>query len=451
MTGYSNKITASDQEHDDFLDPLPKALWWQALPDGFTRTESGMKRTPCAGPDLVNMLNTHLGGRLWWNDYGQVIVLDDGPIDDSDLGLAYIDLGNRGWNIKKQDAKDAFVRAAKNNRRNTLLEFLNGAEDDPAIEPADVRRLASRYLRPCDAEEQEPTLYDKFMLKMLVGAIERAFNPGCKFDYVVVLQGRQGVRKSEFLKLLFGDPFYGIFSGKLTGADARLLLQKRWVLEIDEIDRYTRGTCVAENKSFLTAAVDIVRVPYGTAHQDFPRASICVGSCNEGAFLKDETGNRRFWVIPVDVDYQINLDMLRREHLGIWKAAMAAWRSGELPYLTEIDEAAANLDVQQFAEESPLMSAIFAFLNRRPGQVWFHKLTVQEHIGRLDLRVNTTQVDRQIKKAMEDLGWREFRPRIDNGSRPKIWCKVGCEEVASNSVKAGEPDLSVPHRETEQE
>ncbi|MCP9786013.1 hypothetical protein KBZ04_07105 [Cyanobium sp. N5-Cardenillas] len=386
------------------------------------------------------MLNGNLKERLWWNDYGKLIILDGRPLEDQELSLTYIKLGHRGYKISKQDTRDAFIEAALNRRRHTLLEFLCAVETDPTVQSADVRRLATRYLRPGDEIEFGPTLYDKFMLKTLVGAINRAFHPGCKFDYVTVLQGPQGCLKSTFWQQLFGDQFCGVFTGRIYSTDARLLLQRRWVLELAEIDRYTKGACAAEIKAFLTAETDLVRPPYGSTHGDYPRPSITVASCNEGAFLKDDTGNRRFWVIPVDVAGQIDLGLLRSEHRGIWKAAMAAWRGGELPYLTQIEEAQANADVRQFAEESPLMSAIHAFLGARPDQVWFHKHTIQKHVGGQDLRVNAIQADRQIKKAMTDLGWFEFRPRVDD-RRPKVWCKTGCEDIVTQSLRKGEADV----------
>lgn len=438
--------------HDGFIDapdqhnipaaPSSPGGWWEALPLAFYSPKEGgdAKRTRIEGPDLVTLLNGHLGERLWWNEYGRSIVLDGEPLDDQDLSLAYLKLGCQGYKITKQDARDAFVLAALNRRRNTLHEFLLGVEEDPTIEPVDVRRLASRYLRPCDKDEPGPTLYDKFMLKTLMGAINRAFTPGCKFDYVAVLQGPQGCLKSTFWQMLFGKPYYGVFTGKIDSTDARLLLQRRLVLEFAEIDRYTRGTCVAETKAFLTAETDLIRAPYASNFADYPRPSISVGTCNEDAFLRDGTGNRRFWVIPIAVESQINLGMLGQEYLGIWKAAMAAWRGGELPYLTLVEEAQAKLDVQQFTEESVLMSTIDAFLRARPAQVWFNKHTIQEHVGGLDLRANAGQVDKQIKQAMLDLGWYEFRPRIE-GRRPKVWCKTGCEKTVTESLLKGDPDV----------
>jgi predicted P-loop ATPase len=416
--------------------------WWDALPSGYLSDNNTgePKRSKIEGADLVDLLNGNLRERLWWNDYGKQIVLDGKQIDDQGLNLAYLKLGHRGYKIAKQDARDAFVQAALNRKRNTLHEFLLAVEANPAIQPADVQRLATRYLRPCDEFELGPTLYDRFMLKTLIGAINRAFAPGCKFDYVTVLQGPQGCLKSTFWQKLFGEMFCGVFTGKIDTADARLLLQRRWVLELAEIDRYTRGACAAEIKAFLTAETDLIRAPYASTHADYPRPSITVASCNEGAFLKDDTGNRRFWVIPVAVSSQIDLALLGREHLGIWKAAMAAWRAGERPYLTQIEEAQANVDVQQFAEESALLSAIDAFLRSKPAQVWFHKHTIQEHVGGLNLRVNAIQADRQIKQAMRELGWKDFRPRVE-GRRPKVWCKSGFEDVASKSLRLGETDV----------
>lgn len=154
-----------------------------------------------------------------------------------------------------------------------------------------------------DAFNVEPTaLHRAYLHKTVIAAIARVFDPGCQVDTMLVLQGAQGAKKTSALRLLFEGPkLQGWFSSTtidLTSKDARLAIHRAWVTEFAELAAL--GARDAETiKAFISEREDFYRVPYGA--QVIPRKRRClfVGSTNEEHFLRDPTGSRRFWVLPI--------------------------------------------------------------------------------------------------------------------------------------------------------
>lgn len=160
----------------------------------------------------------------------------------------------------------------------------------------------------------------------MIGAVARALSPGCKLDTALILQGKQGFKKSTFFKILAGD-YFDDSLGAVSDKDERLKLHRFWFIEWSELESIFKGRDVSQTKAFLSSSIDAVRPPYCRDTQDFARASIIVATTNKDEFLSDETGNRRFWIIPVKK--RIDTKLLRKERNAIWAAAVLAYKSGE--------------------------------------------------------------------------------------------------------------------------
>lgn len=131
--------------------------------------------------------------------------------------------------------------------------------------------------------------------KFLIAAVRRIRRPGCKFDYLLVLEGFQGIGKSEALRRLFGDAWFSDdIPTDLSSKDAAMALMGVWGLELAEIDHLIR-TEVETIKAFLSRSVDRYRPPYGRAYVARPRQGVLVGTTNLDDYLRDSTGNRRIW------------------------------------------------------------------------------------------------------------------------------------------------------------
>ena len=171
--------------------------------------------------------------------------------------------------------------------------------------------------------------------KTLVGAIQRVLEPGCKFDTMLVLDGATGIGKSTLLSKLGGK----WFSDSLSLADTRdktaaEKLQGKWIMEIGEMQG-TRKSDIDVVKGFLSRQDDAYRAAYGRVVQSHPRTCIICGTTNSTTgFLRDTTGNRRFWPVEVNRGGRLSVwDMTEETIRQIWAEAFAMATEGETTYL----------------------------------------------------------------------------------------------------------------------
>lgn len=144
-----------------------------------------------------------------------------------------------------------------------------------------------------------PPTYQKAVCSIFFQAlIQRIYEPGCKFDHVPVLEGKQGIGKSTFARYLVSDKWFMDGLPDFQDKDAALNLQGIWICELSELATIYRSAN-EQAKAFITRQTDKVRPPYGHRRVDFPRSTIFLGTTNARDYLTDVTGNRRFW--PVEI------------------------------------------------------------------------------------------------------------------------------------------------------
>lgn len=339
-----------------------------------------------------------------YNVFTQQIEIKGTVIDGADR--FYLKLAEMGYKVGKELAIDCLVQVANENPYNPVTEYLLHCEQH--VEPAYIDGLATAYLRPGDGGT---SIYDEMLKRTLIGAVARAFDPGYKHDTACVIMGDQGAYKSSFWGCL-GGPFYSDALGDISTKDDVMVLHRSWIMEWAELDHITNRKHAGQVKAFLSQAVDLLRVPYGKAVEAFPRRGIIVGTTNKTAgFLVDETGNRRFWVIPTtktQVD-QINTAMLLMERDAIWSAAVHAYRNGETNRLPLAMELAVQQENDAYMIESPWRSAILTYLtDRRSMEV----LTSEEILAKAIQKPmeRQTKVDQmQVASILKELGWTKRR------------------------------------------
>jgi len=194
----------------------------------------------------------------------------------------------------------------------------------------------------------------------LVMLVARAFEPGCQADYMLVLEGPQGARKSSALRALIGPDWFSDTTIAIGSKDALLAIRGKWVHEIAELASFNR-VAAEEKKAFLTNRVDRYREPFGRRESDHPRTCVFVGTTNDDLYLKDATGGRRFWPVPVGT---IDLSGIAEHREQIFAEAVAAYRAGALAYLTPDEEALARVEQagRDESAEDAWDNAIDAFL-----------------------------------------------------------------------------------------
>ena len=264
-----------------------------------------------------------------------------------------------------------------------------------------VERIFIDYLGADDSE------YAKALARLLCRAVvARIFHPGCKWDYVIVLSGGQGIGKSTLLRKLGGK----WFSDSLTtfeGKDAIEQLQGRTIIEVGEMQAASKSDAAAM-KAFISRQVDKVRLPYEHRSSEFPRQCVLVATSNDKAFLKDTTGNRRF--LPVDVAQSklipLNksvFDMKDEDIRQIWAEAYADFKANykseqDLCLPENVEKTALEMQ-EAHMEGLEMKDQIEAFLELPVPENWKNyditarREWVSSHLGD-DLQPGMTYVER---------------------------------------------------------
>lgn len=227
-----------------------------------------------------------------------------------------------------------------------------------------VPRVETLLVDYIGAEDNELTLT---MTRLtLTGAVARVFTPGCKFDYVLMLIGEQGIGKSSFLSLLGGE-WYSDSLEDVRGKDAYEQIQGSWIIELGELAALRKADVEAV-KRFVSTQVDKFRQAYAKRSKEFPRQCIFIATTNVDDPLKDQTGNRRFWPVKVG-ECPINLsdrnDFPRDQ---VWAEAVHLFKKGTPLMLPAHLEIEANIRQGEYTEESTYAGYIREHLDKPWGE-----------------------------------------------------------------------------------
>ncbi|MCU9839152.1 PriCT-2 domain-containing protein [Ruegeria sp. WL0004] len=197
--------------------------------------------------------------------------------------------------------------------------------------------------------------------RTLIGAVARAVDPGCKVDTMTILEGRQGIRKSQALRVLASPDWFADSVPDLKTKDAADYLQGVWIIEMAELEMVRRAE-METTKAFLSRQDDRYRPAYGRTKVKRPRRCIFIGTTNQDNYLRDETGSRRFW--PVEVK-TIDLAALKRDRDQLWAEAYAAYKAGEQWWLSGIVETLATAEQRKRNQDDPWTGPVLGYVDER--------------------------------------------------------------------------------------
>lgn len=195
-----------------------------------------------------------------------------------------------------------------------------------------TERLDTMFVRWLGAEDCE---LNRVITRLwMVAAVDRIVRPGCQFDQIIITCGPQGIGKSRLLRLLAKGFFTNSVTGINMSKQTAELLQGMWIVELGELDGMRKGE-QTQIKNFITSTVDRYRGAYARKAVNHPRQCVLAGTSNEGSFLRDDTGERRYWIMPVQgggdrgelKGFAEEVDQLWAEAVVRWKERMRQFRT----------------------------------------------------------------------------------------------------------------------------
>lgn len=220
---------------------------------------------------------------------------------------------------------DALALAVQGRVVNEVKEYLNTAEWDG------IKRLDTLFADFLGAENAP--YVRACTRKFFVAAVARAMTPGCKYDTMPILGGPQGIGKSTLIRIM-GRGWYSESLETFEGKEASEMLRGVWINEIGELSGMNTSE-LNSVKRFLTKVEDIYREPFGRRTSSFPRRCVFIGTTNDKEYLRDRTGNRRFWPIDCAINKPTKSVFTELEPIvnQVWAEAVVYWKLGEKLYL----------------------------------------------------------------------------------------------------------------------
>lgn len=351
--------------------------------------------------------------------------------DDSNL-KCYIE---SNYGLKSLDKiMEALNIVVNENRFNPVIDYLEQLQWDgkPHIE-----NLLSDYL---GVEKNKYSI--ECMKLFMLGAINRAYYPGCKFDYMPVLVGEQGVGKSTFFKILAGnDDWYNDNFNTVDGDKATEKLRGMWIVELAELLAVKKAQAVESIKAFITSTVDTYRPPYGRRTEQRPRVCVFAGTTNSTHFLTDRTGNRRYLPLMVRKDHVKksmfeNKDQVQEDFRQAWAEALHIFKTQKPKLVLPKDlENTVKTIQNSYVEEDVRVGVIQEWLDNTK-----EDYTCAAMIYELALGNDRQKPDRRMSNEIHDImehsihGWK--RVENEHGGRKKL--KVYGTQICYERVVSGE-------------
>ena len=348
----------------------------------------------------------------------------------TDVDIKYLLLyfeENYGLTIEKK-IQDAVMVIANENRYHLVRDFLNASQWDGTER---IRYCLHRFLG-ADADDYTCEAMRLFLL----GAISRAFRPGCKFEIMLCLVGGQGAGKSSFFRLLaVQDDWFSDDLKKLDDENVYRKMQGHWLIEMSEMIATANAKSIEEIKSFLSRQKETYKVPYETHPADRKRQCVFCGTSNTLDFLPlDRTGNRRFVLVMVHPElaeiHILDDEPAARAYLiQVWAEAMEIYRSGnfKLRFSPAMNE---HLKVHQrdFMPEDTKAGQIIEYLEKCSDNMVCSKQLFREALGHSFDEPKQWKI-REINDIMNNsvTGWRAFsNPRYFRSpyGRQKGWERI---------------------------
>lgn len=388
------------------LRPHGKPLWW------------GKCQLDKSGNPIPNLANTcivleddpEFAGRFLFDEMARSPVFDGAKVEDAELIEIHRAIQLAGVRrVALETVHEAVRGVSYRFPVHPLRERLTNAQWDGMPRLTD---WLATYLGAADSE------YHKAVGPMfLIGMVARIFKPGCQANYMLVLEGPQGILKSQACRAL-ADPYFSDHLPPLSSDEVRLSahLRGKWLIEVPELSAFTRADASAL-KSFITRQEEIFTPKYSRVEVHEPRQCMFIGTTNDDQYLKDDTGGRRFWPIKCGV---IELDKLRQDRDQLFAEAVEYYRQGARWWPDAAFEAKHIKPVQDQrlwvdAWVEPIEKFLDQTLNQALSISAFPQVTVAEVARDSALAIPAGKLDqlqqKRIQSVLRHLKWQPGRTK----------------------------------------
>lgn len=370
---------AAQREHRDSMTSTFGKVLGVAAPEDWrhrliTTTKNEVTRVDANGHNLTLIfLNDEAFKSLRWNTLTCDVELLEGPLASTPKGT--LDVAVTDWlfstpeyriRMSREEVVARFISAARLRPFDPVKKYLEGLKWDGTPR---VNFLMRDY---CGVEYGRSEHVQRISRRFMVGAVARAFRPGCQMDTVLLLQGAQGLGKTSFVRAL-GGPFMAELHMDVSNKDTLQAIAGRWFVELSELAA-ARKTDVESMRAFITRRVDVMRLPYGRITEEFPRRCVFVGTTNDDEPLTDTHGNRRYWPITVG---RIDVHALERDRDQLFAEAVQAFKAGERWWLDEEEQDVADKEAGLYVAVDAWVDLIRDWILRipmeqRPKQLSLH-------------------------------------------------------------------------------
>lgn len=366
--------------------------------------DDGFRRDVKSGAVLPSQANIRLaveklGVTLRYNAFSQLEIIEGldgfGPtLDDKAENRLYLLIDEEfHFRARKDFFHTVISDACLRNPFHPVRAYLDGLKWDGRS------RLDTLLIDFCGAAD---TPFNRVIGRiMMIAAVRRVRQPGCKFDEMVVLEGIEGINKSTFLSLLAVQDDWFSDSVSLSFDDKRIIehASGKWILEVGELQGMRRAD-VGVMKAQISRQTDRARKAYDRMASEVPRQFIFVGTVNpeeSNGYLASLTGNRRFWPVKVE---RIDIDGFLKARDQLWAEAAALEAQGESIRLPRELWAAAAEQQQRREAPNPFYDTLVPILGDKEGRIF-----TTDVWELLEVPVERRTKYAQLGKAMNDMGW----------------------------------------------
>lgn len=267
--------------------------------------------------------------KLRYNDFTKQKEFNDKEFCDFDLNRLYNNIERDLGLTSRPKIESALMEVFDTNKYNPIIDYLNSVEWDG------IKRVERLFIDLLDADDTE---LNKYMTKVwFIAAVKRIFEPGCKFDNMIVLQGEQGIGKSSICDLISLKYSNNVSLNEVGNKDLINKLNRTWIAVVDELDSFNKKE-MSNIKTFISNTKDTARLAFGKYAETYPRHCVFIGSTNDTTFLRDNTSvvERRFWVIKCNKknkDGRI-FEVLTQEYINqLWAESVYYYKENPNMYL----------------------------------------------------------------------------------------------------------------------